>query len=676
MGTGVTTETGCGDNTNKRVWPLGDIIFSTPTLVSVPGERFSTIYGDQSYLAFANTYKKRRSMIYVGANDGQLHAFNGGVYYDGDKPSTSAKIEMGWFDANAEAAVNGWGNAKIGDELWSFVPHDNLPHLAWLACTGTSSDPTVCGDDDYTHVYYVDQRPKATDARIFNDGATGISGMVDGQDGVSHPHGWGTLLIVPMRLGGGAMDVTISAQNRSFRSAVYVFDVTDPEKKPKLLWRFSHADLGFTTSYPSIVRINNGAGGTPGMGEWFMIMGSGPKNNVGDRDLNRDYNFIGNSTITQPLGQPGRVFVVDLKTGALRRTFTPVAANGIMGDPTVVDADLDFTADVIYIGAAIEGTAGRIFRINTKQDVSPANWTMSTLFDPDPNSFNANPGLPLAAPADMGPLFVGPSVSKDIAGNLWVFFGTGRLKNTADISNSHQQRFYGIKDGCWNNLTEVSCVGPNNLNPDSLVTAANNYAYTWNHLYNAGAVKVTTATGSATQVEAPTAICPGGACSYQTLLSYARSKKGWYTNVGTTADTMGERVLARSSILGGLLMFTAYKPAGDICSIFGNSNLYALYYETGTPYLKPVVPGAQGVFTENGKEYVKGVIDIGAGMPTSVGIAVGETISGFVQKSTGEIIRIEAQPGLGVRSGFGSWRETNDGGGSVGIETIYKHIVK
>lgn len=663
---GEATEAGCASG--KRVWPLGDIIYSTPTLVSVPGERFGIIYGDQSYRVFANTYRQRRSMIYVGANDGKLHAFNGGVYNEGSKPG-SGKVEVGWFDANAAAAVNGWGSAELGDELWSFVPYDNLPHLPWLACTGTAVDPTVCAGNDYTHVYYVDQRPKATDARIFTPS-------------VDHPGGWGTILLVPMRLGGGAIDLTIGGLTRPFRSAIYAFDITNPEKKPKLLWRFAHNDLGFTTSYPAIVRIGDG-----GAGEWFMVVGSGPKNQPGEKDLNRDYNHVGLSTLTEPLGQPGRVFVVDMKTGLARRTFTPVAANGIMGDPTVVDIDLDFTADVIYIGSAIEGTAGRVFRIHTNGDAEPNNWVLSTLFDPNPDLFNRDPSITtnvggIATPSEMGPLLVGPSVSKDINGNLWVFFGSGRLKSTKDITNTERQRFYGIKDRCAKSLTAASCVGGtgDTFNAERHVLEGDRFGYKRSHLYDAGAIKVRSDTNlESADVKVETlanSLCgTGTTCNYQTMLNNARNRIGWYVDLEVPTGQGSERVLARSSVLGGLLLFTAYKPAGDICSIFGDSGLYALYYETGTAYIRPVLPD-DGVYMDGTKEYVQTRADLGKGMPTSVGIAIGETISGFVQKSTGEIIRIETQPGLGVRSGVSSWRETTGGGGNAGIETIYKHIVK
>jgi type IV pilus assembly protein PilY1 len=658
---GGSGDDNCG--TGKRSWPLGDIVYSTPTLVAAPGEKFDAIYADTSYRAFTQKYKNRRQVVYVGANDGLLHAFNAGVYHSGDDTSASAptgKTETGWFTDGPSSGDN-W-NVGLGDELWSFLPHDNLPHLAWLACNGNNLntsdttqpfDPSVCGSAEYTHVNYVDHRPKVTDVRIFTDDA-------------AHPGGWGTILILPMRLGGGAIDVTANfsspydaaapSTTRQFRSAYYVFDITDPEEPPKLLWRFSHGELGFTTSYPAIARIKDASN----VVKWYMVVGSGPKNATGTNG--RDYGLTTAST------QAGKIFVVDLEDGSLDNTFT-VDANTIMGDPTVVDADLDFSADIIYIGSAISAYVGKVYRINTNKSLA-SGWTRSTLFDPDPNQSSTDPDDATAGvPKDMGPLLVGPSVSKDIFGNLWVFFGTGRLKNTDDLLRSDQQRFYGIKDKCWKGTSETGC------------PSGTEHVYTWDNLLNTSGVKVTSVTGSATQVTDSTTgyeACDGAAagCSYQTLLAAARAKSGWYINLdndNSSPELPSEQVLSRSSILGGLLLFTTYKPTSDLCSVLGDSALYALYYETGTAYNKPVVGTTYD--TVAGKTYVNKTYDLGQGMPTSVGVAIGETVSGFVQKSTGEIVRVEAAPGLGVRSGTATWRESS-GGGTVEIETIYKHIVK
>lgn len=637
---GATAENGCSGT--QRVWGLGDIVYSTPTLVSAPGEKYDSIYGDATYKSFTNKYLNRRSVVYVGANDGLLHAFNAGVFTGGDDPATTSVVETGQFAANPSSG-NGWTSPTpgLGDELWGFVPYDDLPHLAWLACNGTSTAPTACGASQYTHVFYVDQRPKATDVRIFNNTDStacpgGASGLTDGQSGACHPGGWGTILIVPLRLGGGAMDVTADfgsgSVTKSFRSAFYVFDITDPEKPPKLLWRFTDPGLGFTTSYPAIAKI----GAIPSE-KWYMVFGSGPNNNIGTQTVSiRDY--AGTSTTLS-----GKVYVLDVSNGSLKQTLT-VDANTFMGDPAVVDENLDFVSDTIYIGSAISTTQGKVYRIqtgNTQPATTP--WVISTLF---------NTGRP-----DL----VAPSVAKDAKANLWVFFGTGRLRGTADLSNVDQQTFYGIKDACGKAgaTCTTTYITTDLLNSSNFAVCSSGAGTNAGQVYNS--TTGTCGTGTSTY------------SNYAALQAAENAKQGWYVNLTVPASPLpSERALSRSAVLGGLVLFTTYTPASDMCSVFGDSNLYSLYYETGTAYIKPTV-GTTGSGTT---ETVNKSISLGKGMPTAVGVAIGETMTGFVQKSTGEIVRVEAQPGLSVRSGAAAWREKTGGSGTSEIEMIYKHIVK
>ncbi len=713
---GVTAEAGCrganNTDTQQRTWPLGDIVFSTPTLVASPAERYDKIYGDSSYLEFYQSVKNRRQVVYVGANDGMLHAFNGGVYVEGDKSGT-ADIEYGYFAPNPTGEVGasfGFSNATpaaIGDELWAFLPHDNLPHMPWLACNGSEADPSVCGDAEYTHVYYVDNRPKVTDARIFN--ATGFTG-IDGQTNVTHLNGWGTILILSMRLGGGAMDVSAdfgsgTEETRQFRSAYYALDVTDPEKPPRLLWRFNDPSLGFSSSYPTIVRIKEDDGTI----SWYMVVGSGAKNGTGEN--NRDYSH-------KDAAVSGKIFVVDLKTGTAVKTFdTETVLNSagkvnIMGDATAVDVNRDSGVDVIYIGGSFGpeinsgGPAGRIFRINTHGDV-PANWELSVLFDVDPSATNADPDNG----DDMGPILVGPSVAKDNSGNLWVYFGSGQLKNRDDLANSDLQRFYGVKDKCWKSVSGTC---------DLQVSSSPFYAYDLNDLVNtsnARVLEISTGVTRADQVRIPSggdnAPCGGTEfeCSFQDLKSTIAGKSGWYVDMADTGTIPSERILSKSSVLGGVVLFTSYRPSGDMCSIFGDSWLNGLFYETGTAYSKSVIgshleDSDGNILTDsdgnpiNGDDYVVGSggslvhketgnaapsgavkvfdskADIGQGMPTSVGVAIGESTSGFIQKSTGEIKQIQTDPAYKLKSGPFNWREESTGGGNAGVEVIYKHIVR
>ena len=63
-----------------NVWKLGDIVHSTPVSIAKPPDNYHIIYSDASYLDYYNAFKDRETMVYVGANDGMLHAFTSWVY--------------------------------------------------------------------------------------------------------------------------------------------------------------------------------------------------------------------------------------------------------------------------------------------------------------------------------------------------------------------------------------------------------------------------------------------------------------------------------------------------------------------------------------------------------------------------------------------------------------------
>ncbi len=107
-----------------------------------------------------------------------------------------------------------------------------LPQLQWLAKT------------DYTHVYYVDLKPTIAEVRMFTPDA---DHPVDG--GRFHwrvPHGW-KLWKMCHRVR-APDDHQHCGVPRTFYSAFFVLDITNPEVDPKLLWTFSDVDLGLTTS--------------------------------------------------------------------------------------------------------------------------------------------------------------------------------------------------------------------------------------------------------------------------------------------------------------------------------------------------------------------------------------------------------------------------------------------
>ncbi|MEE8320284.1 MAG: PilC/PilY family type IV pilus protein, partial [Gammaproteobacteria bacterium] len=197
-----------GDGT-MDTWRLGDIVNSTPTLVGRPAENYDLIYRDSSYSAFYMKYKNRRNVIYVGANDGMFHAFNGGFFDSHNNAYLTQPL-----DSNGDPDP-AYTNYQLGAELWAYVPQNLLPHLFWLT------------DADYPHVFYCDMKPKIFDAKIFTESDL-------------HPNGWGTILVAGMRFGGGkiATDTDKSDgkydpdEDRTMSSAYFIFDITNPESAP------------------------------------------------------------------------------------------------------------------------------------------------------------------------------------------------------------------------------------------------------------------------------------------------------------------------------------------------------------------------------------------------------------------------------------------------------------
>jgi type IV pilus assembly protein PilY1 len=314
-------------NGQKKVWKLGDIIYSTPTVVSRPMENYDLIYGDQSYFQFRQKYLTRRHVVYAGANDGMLHAFNGG-FYDTEEHRFSG------------------GGHNLGDELWAFIPRELLPHLKWLT------------DPNYTHVYYVDLQPKVTDVKIFDNDET-------------HPEGWGTILIGGMRYGGKA----ISTEVGTLRSTYFALDITDPEKDPRLLWTFDTTnsgatDLGLTMSYPAIAKVGN---------EWYVIFGSGPTN----------FDNLSNLTEFQKgkifvLKISGGSNGVIKSWGENYRAIPTGHPDTFLANPITIDVNTDYNTDVAYIGENYikdDSNKAVMWRLNTKNFTEPDKWELSTLYN-------------------------------------------------------------------------------------------------------------------------------------------------------------------------------------------------------------------------------------------------------------------------------------------------------
>ena len=616
-----------------KIWKLGDIVNSTPVIVGAPKERYDVIYGDSTYTAFFTQYKNRRMVAYTGANDGMLHAFSAGFYHRGDDPTTSSATEHGWFTRTATDNSSG---PLLGDELWGFIPYHLLPQLLWLTRA------------DYGHTYYVDQKPKVTDARIFTADA-------------DHPNGWGTILIGGFRFGGSCevcpagggkkMTVTISGTARTFYSAYFVLDITNPEVDPKLLWSFTDTDMGFTNNYPTVLRVSTTTDKTDNTSaKWFAVFGSGP--NGYDASVLLDCQLYVVDLNAGP--GSGNVNVVPRKCAAIKK------ANSFLGDLISLDANLDYRADVVYVGSSIDTAStpkwqGRLFRLTTSNtgaapfggSTTPTSWgatnTVTWLLD----DFGCAPSPGCTGPNKPGPMTAAPTVSMDQSLNVWVFIGSGRFYSSADKSNTDTQYFVGVKDNVINGTctqgSDKDCQVKDLVNVSAAVVCSTCASGT-NQVTDPNNTGVTTLTGTATT----------------TLQGLVASKQGWYT----TLPTSGERALYSPTLLGGIVFFPTFVPAvGNVCGGgTGTSSLYALFYLTGSAYKTSVV----GTDTVGGNTNVKRSTSLGAGIASQIGIHMGaqgtDSASGVTsrskacsQMSTGALTCIQTQPALVAWSRYLSW---------------------
>jgi type IV pilus assembly protein PilY1 len=634
-----------------KTWKLGDLIHSAPQVVSSPSDRYDAKVGDLSYQAYLVKYYNRRQVIYAGANDGMLHAFNGGYYHPGDDPTTgtaaSPIVEHGWF---TRTPTDNSAGPQLGDELWGFIPYQLLPQLQWLARA------------DYQHTYFVDLQPTVVDVRIFTPDT-------------DHPNGWGTILIGGMRMGGscrgavspaaptcvggtGAPPMSVTAnfgsgvETRTFYSAYFVLDITNPEVAPTLLMSFTDEGLGLTTSLPKVVRVNPSADGEVSNtnAKWYMVVGSGPTG------------YGGGTT------QSAAVYAVNLATGpgasnSLVQKFSVGSWNSFIGDMASFDRNLDYRTDAVYFGRVVHDGSlpwrGKLYRLTLGETVAGSNppvfgtqaasaWGIASGANRVPTEIlDTFTGTCVAVGCtpptiELGPIATAPGIAIDDAAKVWVFAGSGRYYSSADKTDTTPQYFVGVKDSVINLVCTQS--DSTNCQDDDLLDVTS-------------ATVCIVGQGNCGQVAGTNQVTGvTGASSFTSLVALIQSKAGWYTTLPQSGAANGERVLASPVVFGGIVYFPTFIPTNDICASSGTSYLYSLYYKTGSAYQESIVgttPGASGNMNVNGKTSLGEGLAFGGVTHVGSGSDGGAPIKICNNTSTGALLCTESDMASGGDGGTG-----------------------
>ena len=579
---------------DDKILKLGDIVNSTPVTISHPIENYGSIYNDATYWTYYNKYINRETIVYVGANDGMLHAFTAGKHNP------------------AQQQFEAVGGTAIGNELWAYIPGSLLPHLKWLPQEG------------YTHVSYVDLDVRVTDAKIF-----------DADD--THPEGWGSVLLGGLNLGGK----DISTQNAGdFKPSVFAIDVTNP-RDPKLMWEKSFApaisgtgveDLGLSTNSPAIIRVGD---------EWKLVYASGP--------TDFDYDQVsGDMTVFSD--QNACVYIVDMKTGEVQKDYT-VPGNtfndSYLATPAAFDKELNYNVDSIFMGCTYNNnSSGAIFKITvpqTGEDFVPRagyGEDIDDIYISDASLWGNNFKLFALAPAPVTTSF---NMSIDLFDNVWIYGGTGRFMDQSDKIDEAQNYLFGIKDpffnkkkynesGSYLNYAAESAIAPISIYPaDNQLFPGDEYTiYSDKAVALGGVNKVTGGDGLVT--------------TWRQLLIKARGTEydGWYRSLcpGSITDEgicsnsgPSERIIREPSILSGIVLFPTFSPSSDICGFGGEGRLWAVYYETGTAF-------KVYIFGNSNQDPIQDVIYLGSGISSSFGLHIGrqEGSEAFTQMSTGIVL--------------------------------------
>ncbi len=377
-------------------WKLGDIFHSNLVLVGEPFYFMRYIYPD--YAEFYEQWKNRTPLVYVGANDGVLHAIR----------------------------------VIDGEEVKAFLPTNVIPKLKnWLL--------------DKTWDYFVDGSITGIDIKRYDESKSW-------QD-----QEWMSAIFFGLRQGGEryyAIDVTDPQADWSeTKNVLWEFPAAPPVddipcrafvgrqggdiskyclNQRKRYWKgqFWTPFMGQTWGRPRIGIIRYTEGGETKKLFAAFLTGGYPAQVDYQQWSETDKGaalFIVNATT----GQIIKAFVKsqpEIRVG--NRTFHPTdnyeiveELHPLVGTPTPVDLDRDGDIDAVYVG----DVKGVIWKVDLSS-MDPDDWQMGKL-------------------AELGEdqnIFLQVVVAYDNCGRRWVYAGTGRRDKP--LLKGYTWGFYGIKD--------------------------------------------------------------------------------------------------------------------------------------------------------------------------------------------------------------------------------------
>jgi outer membrane protein assembly factor BamB len=575
--TPYTDATLTGDNYLCK--DLGDIVNSVPVVVGPP-PFYYTFDGYSAFKRSRGLAAPRDTLVYVGSNDGLLHAFD----------------------------------LSDGSEKWAFLPRSLHAKLE-LAGNGGSYDPC---SPKYCHQSMLDGSPQVADVYA-NFGAAGKQ--------------WRTILVTGERGGGTAYTALDVTSGEAFDHP------TDPAR---FLWEFTDPGLGESWADPQIERVADPPNGASAA-VWGVFLSSGYAQNESQQakkeakvyGLEADTGLPLWSDGTNPVSQvtllktelvigywtthngspnmlffePGEI-LIGLSSGTAARVLKNEPTAAMTANVHLVDVEGPFYPNERILGNL--GSLGTISSIQTLGDppqlnnalnsAMVANFSPSdhiadamyvgdlygTMFRVDDIGKGQTPKVsklfrfsPYPASPDVHPIRGKATYARGAAADtIWVYWGTGRYETEADKISKTTQYFLGVKDSKTARTTP--------LTPEYLRMRQARFS----ELTVGGKTqKVRTIEGDELS-------------GYSWALELFSGQSGWG---GPAAFGGSERVFTRPLAAGGVVFFTSFIPDASSCTGSGDTWLYALDYASGREPGFPVFDlNGDGKFNDADKVTVNG----------------------------------------------------------------------
>jgi hypothetical protein len=639
-----------GDTTNDDYShcqiKLGDIFHSTPVLVGSP----SPLFFDVGFQSFASKFKDRSAAVYVGANDGLMHAFHGGelvsVPANGTvtNPFNLKEVSIPFF------------NPGTGVELFGFAPPSFLPDSI---SDNDPESPSGLTPPDYRFGDFKTFVAEKSEERSFFDGSALVADIfVDGypngipedasvcSGAIGDPDGnidacgreWHTLLISGFRNGGGAytaLDVTNvqCAGGVGTDCSIIGKHLANGPDYPAHLWTLYDHDFGNTWSEPTVGRVRmttkDDLGADVTVDRWVMFVGGGM--DPLDTEPRDGVNF------------GDAFYAIDIPTGKIIFKFNP--DDPIPADSTdltndsdlakmtcdmsarvgVFDLNADGYMDVAYAG----DTCGRLWRFDISLPIEADNlsqtglrgdatitapkWTGDIAFCATADQSQCDDPAtilddPITFVSQRMPIFFAPTAVFDDLGQLHVIFLTGSRRNPS--STLQFGKLYNFID-----------------------------TYIPAFLAGGSPVPMTTKTEASFSAGQIIDIVPlaGVTGQFTTQGGSTVNNQGEFIvrfpdNIDTSVDPsvespMGEKGFGTPVVIKRVLLFTTFAPSPETENICaggaGEGRLFALDYLSGEPALARV-PGAESLLggDANQQEATAGKT-VAFGMPTPAQLTFG-----------------------------------------------------